>query len=217
MELARQPGDAHGTRDALDREAPAVIGGGGTNVPGERWKQMAEKKKEEKKDPQPPTKLDYEARLLSLLTPEGKKFATRLGRALREECASIQNEAGIAILQEIELHFLKSLDSIKTMNRLAAARTVQLVTCYYLIMNYAEILLASSRYHQRKGELNVTGQRLFEIWRIYAYRLMDMGEEGAGRIAAREAALTRNIEDSGSSGLSVVGAIKSLFGKGKSK
>lgn len=178
---------------------------------------MAEKKKEEKNGGQPSTKEEHEAKLLSLLSPQGKRFARRLGRVLEEECASIRNEAGVAIMRAIGGHHLRTLDSVKSINKLAAAYTEPLVTSFYLIMNYSDILLTSGDYHLSKGELNVTGQRLFEIWRIYAHRLVDMGEETAEQIAARETVLNKRIAELGSNGFSLIGAVKSLFGKKKAK
>lgn len=172
-------------------------------------------KKNGKKEPL--SREEYEKKLLAMLTPEGEKFSQRLDKALRDECDGMRNNAADAIRSMIEAHHLKSIESIKAMNTLAASYTRPGVTCCYLMMNYANILLTSGDFHRRRGELTVTGQQLLEIWRIYANRLVDKGAESSEQIEQQERVLLHHIGNLGSSGLSVIGAIKSLFAKKSGK
>lgn len=155
----------------------------------------------------------HEELLRRQLTPAGAAFARKLDKAVDYECATVNNNGSDAVKTAIDQHHLKSLGSVKTVNRLAASWQKPRVTCYYMIMNHAGILLSSGHYHRNLGELNPTGHQLLQIWRIYANKLIDRGEATHTQIDAEEQNLLKAIGKAGRPKLSLIGAIKSAFKK----
>ena len=157
---------------------------------------------------------EREERLRRRLGPAGKFFLGRLDTALGEELDAVNNAGADAIRKEIGRHHMKTLDSVKAINRLAESGRQARATSYYMIMNYSVMLLESGTYHKHKGALNPTGEQLLQIWRIYANKLIDRGEATHAQIDAEEAGLMQSIQNAGrGSGNTLLGHIKSAFKK----
>lgn len=175
-------------------------------------------KNEEKKDEQEElsVKEAYQKKLLAALTPAGERFVEKLDKALADEFAQLCCAAADMIRNHIEEHHLKSMDSVKAINSLAEQRAKARVTCYYLIMNHAGLLLMSGRAHRRQGVLSDDGDMLLQIWTIYAYRLAELGELSFEQIESEQSKLRTAIQHAGRRPtFTVVGAVKSLFSKNK--
>ena len=163
----------------------------------------------------PATREEYEKGLLKLLTPAGEKFSTRLLRVLDEECEALYNNTGAeAIRKAVLANHLKSAESVRAVNQLAASRTRPRITCYYLFMNYANILIASGDHHEARGRLDRLGQKLFEIWHLYARRLVEAGEVEREQIDVEEKKLLETIAAKGKT-FSMMQSVTGLFRKNK--
>lgn len=148
------------------------------------------------------------------LTAAGKTFLTRLNKALAEEFAKINNVGGDAILAEIERHHMRTPDSVKSINRLAAEHRKARLTGYYMIMNYARMLLDTDGRHRSRGILTPTGEQLLLIWQIYANKLVDADEATQAEIDAEEAKLMQTIKKTERGGTgSLLGRLLSVFTK----
>lgn len=147
------------------------------------------------------------------LTPAGEAFDHKLDKAIDLECDTINNNGSDAVKEAIAQHHLQTLDSVKTVNRLASSWQKPRITCYYMMMNYAGILLSSGYYHQRLGELNPTGHQLMQIWHIYANKLIDRGEASHGQIDTEEQNLLKAIGKAGRPKFSLFNIIKSAVKK----
>lgn len=157
---------------------------------------------------------EKEERLRKGLTPAGEAFLLELDKALGEELEKVRSNGADAVWKEIRRHHMKTVDSVRTMNRLAEAGRDAESTSRYMIMNYAAMLLDSGRHHKHKGALNPTGEELLQIWRIHANRLVDRDEATQAQIDREEAELLEKIQNAGrGSGNTLLGHIKSALKK----
>lgn len=150
-------------------------------------------------------------KMLKRLTPAGKIFLKRLDEALKEEFAALNDTGGDAIREEIAKHHMRNFDSVRSINRLAESGRKARVTAYYMIMNYAMMLLATDGKYRSKGVLSSTGEQVLQIWRIYANKLVDRGEETRERVDAEETKLLQSMEKAARAGGSLLARIKSFF------
>jgi hypothetical protein len=150
-------------------------------------------------------------KMIRRLTPAGRVFLTRLDKALRDEFDSLNNAGGDAIRAEIAKYHMRNFESVKSVNRLAESGRKSRSTAYYMIMNDAMMLLATDGRHRQKGALSPTGEQVLQIWRIYANRLVDMGEETRERVDAEEGRLLQKMEKAAREGGSLFRRIKAFF------
>lgn len=156
----------------------------------------------------------YFRTLRKTLTPAGELFAGRLDKALESEFLNLSCNGADAIKAHLEEHHLKTEESIKTINNLADHHANPRVTCYYLIMNHANLLLSQGRVHRYKGTVNGVRDELARIWTIYADRLVELGIEKPEHVEAARAKLAEQLANSRRGPFSLVGAVKSMFKKG---
>jgi hypothetical protein len=152
-------------------------------------------------------------KLRKRLTPAGKHFLGRLDKALAEELDRLNNAGGDAIRAEIARHHMRTPDSVKSMNRLGENGTKARLTCHYMIMNYATMLLATDGQYRHGGRPGPVGEQLLEIWRIHANKLVDTGAVPQDQIDAEEAKLLAAVRKAERGGGSLLGRIKALFSR----
>lgn len=155
-------------------------------------------------------------RLLKKLTPGGKRFARRLDKALCDEFAILSCNGADLIRSHIASEHLGTVESIEVMNNLAESHAKVRITCYYMIMNHAAVLLSSGTMHRSHGALTDMGEQLLQIWLIYSNRLEDLEVISRDAIEKNRQELMATIAKTGKpASFSLSGAFKSLFKKGE--